>query len=340
MEAPGPRTAGQTNWPLLAGLRFLLAWIVLGGHLHWFQDSPIGWAAPFEDLGGKAAVVGFLLVSGYAIAASLSRGESGFYRRRVLRIYPLYFVAILAAVGLECVTHGHAEVPAQAFEGRGWPTALGNMLLLQTFLVKPVAFDGPVWSLSVEFSYYVIAPLLWRMPRRWLLLVVAVSAACQLLPPREDLGIAYLVFSKLNALKYLWCWVLGLLLYRDAGLGIDALALACAPLLLAQTTRSRLCLVTYVVAVVAIVAARRVRLGGRAARVLDYLGDVSYPLYLFHVPALVFAYLFLGVRSPALLVVFALVVSLAAYHLVDRYLKNRVLRPLVLAPVVPAPART
>jgi peptidoglycan/LPS O-acetylase OafA/YrhL len=339
MEASGPRILGQTSWPLLAGLRFVLACIVMGSHLHWFSASPIGWAAPFEDLGGKAAVVGFLLVSGYAIAASLSRGESGFYRRRVLRIYPLYFVAILAAVGLECVSHGHAQVPAQAFEGKGWPTALGNLLLLQTFLVKPVAFDGPVWSLSVEFSYYVVAPLLWRMRRKWLVALVVLSAACHLLPPREDLGLAYLVLSKLNALKYLWCWVVGFLLYRDAGLKVDALALACAPLLLAATTRTRWCLVTYALAVVAILAARQLRLGGRAARVLDYLGDLSYPLYLFHVPALIFGYLFLGVRAPGLLVVFALVVAVAAYHAVDRYLKDRVLRPLILAPAVPATAR-
>jgi peptidoglycan/LPS O-acetylase OafA/YrhL len=339
MQASGPCNARQTSWPLLAGLRFCLAWIVMGGHLHWFSASPIDWAVPLEDLGGKAAVVGFLLVSGYAIGASLARGGPGFYRRRLFRIYPLYFVAILAAVGLECVSHGHAQVPSQAFEGRGWRTAFGNLLLLQTFLVKPVAFDGPVWSLSVEFSYYLLAPLLWRMRRSWLLAIVAVSAVCHLLPPREDAGIVYLVLSKLNALKYLWCWVLGLLLYRDAGIGVGALAIACAPLLLAPATRTRWCLVTYAVAVVAIVAARHLRVGGRAARVLDYLGDLSYPLYLFHVPALIGAYLFLGVRAPVALVAFAVAVSVFAYHSVDRYLKDRVLRPLILAPPVPAPAR-
>jgi peptidoglycan/LPS O-acetylase OafA/YrhL len=353
MQAPGHPKAARTSWPVLAGLRFVLAWIVMGGHLPWFSHDRIGWAAPFEALGGKAAVVGFLLVSGYAIAASLSRGESGFYKRRVLRIYPLYFVAIVASIGLQALSHGRVEAPAYTFEGKSWPTALGNLLLLQTFVVKPISFDGPVWSLSVEFSYYLIAPLLWRMRRRSLVLLVLLSAACHLLPPRDDLGVVYLVLSKLNALKYLWCWVLGLLLWRERtrelegggkAVSIDLLALACAPLLLAGTTRTPLCLVTYLVAVVTILVARHVEIRGQAARALDYLGDISYPAYLFHVPAFIFAYAILGIRSPLALVAFAVTVSVAAYHGVDRYLKDRILKPLLLpaAPVrasVPAAVR-
>lgn len=335
MQASGHRGGQQTSWPVLAGLRFVLAWIVMGGHLAWFVPDATGWTQPCEDLGGKAAVVGFLLVSGYAIAASLSRGEPGFYKRRFLRIYPLYFFAILLSVGLQLVSHGHLEVPGYTFEGKGWLTPVGNFLLLQTFVVKPISFDGPVWSLSVEFSYYLLGPFLWRMHRRWLVLIIFVSAACHLLPPREDLGLVYLAFSKFNALKYLWCWVLGLLLWRERAergkaIEIDLLALACAPLLLAHTTSSRLCIVTYLVSVGTILGARHVQVRGRAGRVLDYLGDLSYPFYLFHVPAFICAYSFVGLRAPIALVGFVLLVSVVAYHAIDRQLKNRVLKPLLL----------
>lgn len=342
MQASVHRGAQQTSWPILAGLRFVLAWIVMGGHLLWFAPDATVWTRPCEDLGGKAAVVGFLMVSGYAIAASLSRGEPGFYKRRFLRIYPLYFFAVALAVALQLVSHGHLEVPGYTFEGRAWLTPVGNFLLLQTFVVKPIAFDGPVWSLSVEFSYYLVAPVLWRMSKRRLVLIVLVSAACHLLPPRTDLGLVYLALSKFNALKYLWCWVLGLLLWREraergSAIEIDLLALACAPLLLAETTRSRLCIVTYLASVGAIVAARHVRVRGRAAKILDYLGDLSYPFYLFHVPALICAYAFLGLRVPVELVGFVLLLGIVAYHGIDRYLKNRVLKPLLL-PVAPVPA--
>ncbi len=327
-----------TSWELLAALRFFLAWVVLTGHLTWFSVTPIPWAEWFSAFGGKAAVVGFLLVSGYSIAASLSRSGDGFYRRRLLRIYPLYFFAILYGVLLEHAFHGHTSVPGSSFDGHGWPTAIGNFLLLQTFVVKPIAFDGPVWSLSVEASFYLIAPLLWRLRTIPLVAIVVVSAICYLLPAHDEWGYAYFFVSKLNALKYLWCWLLGFLLWRDAGLAMNALALACAPLMLAPATRSPLCLVTYGLSLAVILLSGHVSVPARFRRTFDYLGDVSYPLYLFHLPTLILAYGLCGVRSPIALAATALAVGVAALYLIDGYVKRKVFVPLLFPPK-PGPAR-
>ncbi|MCL2450851.1 MAG: hypothetical protein FWD17_18055 [Polyangiaceae bacterium] len=145
-----PPSSGRTSWAVLAGLRFALAWVVLCTHLPWFSKDAIAWANRAASFGGKAAVVGFLLVSGYSIAASLSRGDDGFYRRCFRRIYPLYFFAVLFSTILEVMFHGHLTVPGNHFDSLGLPTVLGNVAMLQTFVVKPIPFDGPVWSLSIE----------------------------------------------------------------------------------------------------------------------------------------------------------------------------------------------
>src|ERR1019366_8528321 len=108
----------SVSWEALALLRFFLAWIVLSQHLTSVTDHS-GWVEALSSFDGKAAVVGFLLVSGYSIAASLDRESEGFYRRRFLRVYPLYFFAIVFAVALEAWTKGH--VP--------WVRAAGNLLL-------------------------------------------------------------------------------------------------------------------------------------------------------------------------------------------------------------------
>src|SRR6516225_10531904 len=94
----------DTDWQGLALLRFFLAWVVLSGHLQVFATRPAPWVGVFAEFDGKAAVIGFLLVSGYSIAASLERSGRGFYRRRFLRIYPPYLAALVFAAVLQFAT--------------------------------------------------------------------------------------------------------------------------------------------------------------------------------------------------------------------------------------------
>jgi peptidoglycan/LPS O-acetylase OafA/YrhL len=320
----------RTNWPILAVLRFALAWIVLACHLPWFTADHVGWVTVLGWFGGKAAVVGFLMVSGYSIASSLSRGESGFYRRRFLRIYPLYFFAVLFATVLERVFHGHLVVPGTSFDSLGWRTTVGNFLMVQTFVVKPIPFDGPVWSLSIEASFYAIAPFLFRLRRPWLVALIVFSAVCFLLPRHDNWGLVYRVLSYLNALRFLWCWVLGFLLWRDRGPFVIALAVACTPLMLGWVTRdlAPLCVVTYVASLAVILAAPYLRVPKRVGALLDYLGDLSYPLYLFHLPVFILVYGLFAEGRPLVLVALALLVSALVYEAVDNRLKRGVLVPL------------
>jgi peptidoglycan/LPS O-acetylase OafA/YrhL len=80
-------------------MRFLLASIVAVAHISDFEKSPFSMFCA-ASLDAKAAVVGFLVISGFSIAASLDRDPNGFYFRRFKRIYPIYFFAVLLGIRL------------------------------------------------------------------------------------------------------------------------------------------------------------------------------------------------------------------------------------------------
>ena len=88
------------NWPLLAGLRFVLALIV--AMLHVSFEVADGTFVYYRKFGGSAAVAIFLLVSGYCMAHSYGKEPEGFYRRRFWRIWPVADLARLCICRPAC----------------------------------------------------------------------------------------------------------------------------------------------------------------------------------------------------------------------------------------------
>jgi peptidoglycan/LPS O-acetylase OafA/YrhL len=327
----------QVSWEALAALRFVLAWIVISGHLTWYSASQSTWPFVWNAFGGKAAVLGFLIVSGYSIAASLGRESHNFYKRRFLRIYPLYFFAIVFAVALERATGAHMLLPGnlnpiETIGSVGVVHGLENLFFLQTYFTRPIAYDFPVWSLALEVVYYAFAPLFQRMRQSVLLGLIFVSFCLYMLPKHSDWGLAYMVLSKTNVAMWLWPWLLGFLLWRDAGSKVvRATALLGVPAtLFSEFSPEPLSIVTYGVAAGLVISAGQITLKGTIRQVCDYLGDVSYPLYIFHSPAMLFAWAILGIHSLLGLTAAGLTITILALHVIDRGLNRRWLAPIVL----------
>ena len=325
----------NTQWEILAGTRFALAWIVLCGHTSFYftdVDPVTSWIG---DLGGKAAVTGFLVVSGYSIAASIRARPEGFYRRRLLRIYPLYAAAILLAYATELALRGEAQMPSgQVVTGTGPWVAMGNMALVQTFFVKPIAFNGPVWSLAVEVCFYLFAPLLLRLGRPALLGLIAISAVAYVAPRQADLGLPYFVFTHLNALIFAWAWLLGFVLHAAPRGGLAfVLAILAMTLTAANDYHNPEAAAPWTVLVVTACVMTAAnpslvpRIPAPVATGLTWLGDLSYPLYLIHFPALIIAAAF-GLTSHAAAMLFAVVLSMLALLLIDVWLKRKILARL------------
>lgn len=309
----------ETNWSYLAALRFGLAMIVAGAHTVWFRDDAI--SLSFNYMDAKSAVVGFLLVSGYSIAASLDRDVKHFYFRRFKRIYLLYFFAVVAGIVLE-IWLGRFALPKYTVEPLGLLPAIGNLFFIQTFLVKSIHFNGVVWSLAVEVSFYLAAPFFLRVHRSALVILILISAAFFVMPHHFNGGRFYPYLLKMNAVKYFWPFGIGLLLYYHRSRPADL-----AFCILGATLISLSDNILYPLAVLTFAASYIVVLTSRAgagvrSKVMDYLGDISYPLYLVQIPTYILMYRCFGTTSPAVLILAALLVSIAAYELIDVRLRN------------------
>lgn len=110
---------------------------------------------------GEFGVVLFFITSGFIIPASLERhGAVGrFWVGRMFRLYPLYWVCIIAAFVLHQT--GHFGLPADWEGAKSW---LLNMTMVQNFVAGPQAL-GNAWTLAYEMVFYLGMTLLFMSGR-------------------------------------------------------------------------------------------------------------------------------------------------------------------------------
>jgi peptidoglycan/LPS O-acetylase OafA/YrhL len=130
-------------------------------------------------------VVLFFAISGFLITYLLlsekwSLGAisiKGFYARRILRIWPLYFLVVLACM-LVVSRIGPLAAPAyQAhIDKHFWHIFLAYALFVPT-LVEPVPFTTHLWSIAVEEQFYIVWPWIVKWGHGlWLLVLVPLAA--------------------------------------------------------------------------------------------------------------------------------------------------------------------
>jgi peptidoglycan/LPS O-acetylase OafA/YrhL len=123
----------------------------------------------------------FFVISGFLIAGILidTRGEPGyfknFYARRVLRIFPLYYLFV---GGVLVAFSGNPEFGAHAGSPLWYLAFLGNIPEGLLGLDVPY-WLAPVWSLAIEEQFYLSFPWLVRLvePRRLAIVLVAMIVA-------------------------------------------------------------------------------------------------------------------------------------------------------------------
>lgn len=175
----------------LDGLRGLLAlWVALS-HIaawtgHWENPLP----GPTSRLwgifvGAVPAVDTFIILSGFVISFLLHQRRQtywGFMRGRAFRIYPVYLSCLALAIATSVLTPGILQTAswretvyfrwigdsvsnqASAFGYHVfWHLTLLNGLLPKNFLPGANgALLVPAWSITLEWQYYLVAPLLAR----------------------------------------------------------------------------------------------------------------------------------------------------------------------------------
>ncbi len=328
------------KWSALAGVRFLLASIVAVNHIR--DYAPLGWLGFIPKFGAFESILGFLLISGYSIGHSYQSQPEGFLWRRIRRLYPVYFAAlVLTYVALQ------VENPAVLTD---W-FALGLNALFLNQLFTTTSYLGPAWSLSLEFWLYSLAPLLMGLALSRVRLLAYVSFGSYLLyaVARPVLKLPYFASVGFggNLLLLSFTWVIGLHLsrskggerevMRDVGLMFGVHILLSAAIQLAYRVKHQALLeymrhdlVGYFMQGLTLVFVWLVfqqlvvasTASTRRSWLLRFLGDVSYPLYLLHVPLCILLAK-AGLRSALLFYLISIACSALVYQLLDTYSKRR-----------------
>ena len=188
----------------LEGVRALMAWWVVAGHIAWFFSDRVG-----NLIHNDSAVLVFMVLSGFVITSLVcDRREpyGPFIIRRVFRLWPAYLIALaISAATLPLQASALAQAPFHpefatfrlanitASIAHFWPHLATHLVMAQglvpdaTLRHGSVAILGQAWSLSVEVQFYLIAPLVvWLISRGLNGVAAAVGlAACLFLLGRH-----------------------------------------------------------------------------------------------------------------------------------------------------------
>lgn len=244
---------------------------------------------------GIFAVGVLLLISGFVIPISMRNISIGqFLTRRIFRIYPVYWLCLLISIGMYCVCSWYWSTP---LSGRlSLPFLAQNIPLMHSASGFP-SLDFVSWTVGVELKFYVVfalATLAVKTAHRIMALCIGFLAmSCGLaFATTHGLISSHVVALVAEDMKFMAFIFLGCLfyyvLYREisarAALAYGAIVYALfvtinsfyGPDLLGALPKS------YTYALVLFLACYLLRERFRDIRVLDFLADISFPLYLLH----------------------------------------------------------
>lgn len=294
------------RFPSLDGLRFLSIVPVI-----WHHST----SGPIDGVLGKGpvGVELFFAISGFLITTLLLRERSaageisirGFYARRALRIFPLYYAVLGLYVLRAASLPPGAPARAHFFESLPfWATYTSNWLV-DFSVPHPVLFAFG-WSLATEEQFYLLWPWIVRSTRGWLfpsavaLLLFAADQCVErglLVAALAPGGLGRRMVASIASPICLGA-LLAYVLHFKRSFAIASLLLggrASAPLLLlsigALLHAGGVPLVAVQVALVLLVGACCVRPDHGLSALTDaapirWIGTVSYGMYMIHVSAI------------------------------------------------------
>lgn len=304
--------------PALTALRFFAAAYVVAFHYtpYYFPDAD---GSGFIGL-GYSGVTFFFLLSGFILAYNYSDADLSqkpartlFYRARFARVYPVFLLALVIHIPWFLAWTMKQPMPLTALMASG--AVLAPLGIHAWVPGAACSLDCPSWSVSVEFFFYalfpILLPLVLRNPKRialatlafWVAAAALATAVWQassggvsLIAP-EPGGIRPVLiaeFVKYFPLLHLPEFIAGLLLYvawRHVSLptplllavsaGFGALIVAGSGYIPDPILHNGITMLAWAPLILACAAMRR---GPICSRPLVFLGKISFALYLLHIP--------------------------------------------------------
>lgn len=326
------------------GLRAVAVLAVIAFH---FQLGT--WAS-----GGFVGVDIFFVVSGYLITKVIADGIrdgsfslADFYHRRINRIFPALFTVFVACIASSFLLDYNTDAQETAKSLIASTLFASNLFFyMTTDYFSRHSEANPLlhtWSLSVEEQFYLFFPLLMLVLRRWSVRIGIVALAA--IAASSFAWACWSIGTDKAAAFYLmpsraWELLVGALLASRAfpavtsGWATEGLSILGFTLLLGSITLidALMPFPGALAAVPCLGAAAIIHAGGRTSvgrllrlRPLRYVGLISYSLYLWHWPVLVYFRRIDDLHGHAKIVLPLVCVALAAfsYHFIEQPFRAR-----------------
>ena len=306
----------NTRFHSLDGLRGLMAlWVYVNhlvGHCG-ITNSDLPTVLQFLRWGQYAVDV-FIFMSGFVITALLVSGKdstySAYISRRFFRLYPVYIVLLvvyaflgepLGRTMVEDVDTRFDQEFVESFEAR---TKRINRNFEQHFAAHVLMVHGAIpdkllkfsagsiignaWSVSLEWQFYLIAPLfvlafMKKKVRWWILipaLAVSFAALKRMFPPVElDAFLPYHLIYFLVGILTFYLWRGGLF---QNGYTVLSCVLFAASLYLVSSSTAVVPLCIWILILPSLSDSSRKGYAWLSSTPLAWLGKVSYSVYLSH----------------------------------------------------------
>ncbi|MEO8583288.1 MAG: acyltransferase [Flavitalea sp.] len=196
----------------LNGFRFIAALMVIVCHLELFKQrigQPNIWRLPVIFEGGSAGVDFFFVLSGflitYLLLAENKKKETislrKFYVRRILRIWPLYFLIVAITFCIvpyinSLIIPGYSE-QLEIFPLQKFFLCLILMPNVALSFFGEMPYAGPLWSIGVEEQFYIFWPILLLLFRQTKKTIIGFTLAFILLKVLAlALGFSHMISSE------------------------------------------------------------------------------------------------------------------------------------------------
>jgi peptidoglycan/LPS O-acetylase OafA/YrhL len=369
-------SADRIYFPNLNGLRFIAALLVIVHHIEqvkYIFGMPNNFSSSFVQIIGELGVILFFVLSGFLITYLLLEEEKrtntiavkNFYLRRVLRIWPLYFLVVIVALFIL------PNIPLFTLPEYGRDVIYEDLpakILLYVFflpnLVSPlfgvVPYASLTWSIGTEEQFYLIWPPILKFFKKYRLLLMFVilagylifaralfSSRTDFIPIKYELNafwqtfniasmaiggfFALILHSKRPALKfflnkYLFYVVLGFTSWLlYQGIYFPHITVNDMPFPYLYKEFYSI----WFGIIILNFAANKDILFSLEAKPLRYLGKISYGLYMYHPIAIVLALqttFWLGAHSNILIYTLSLILTILLAGVSYRYFESYFLK--------------
>jgi peptidoglycan/LPS O-acetylase OafA/YrhL len=173
-------------FPNLNGLRAIGAFIVVACHLSLLKLMWGFHVNTWSPIPGKTGVALFFALSGFLITSLLFSEQKttgtirlkAFYYRRILRIWPLYYIILILGLFVFNQAPG-LKIPVlseRMMHDLTWINLLSVIFIIPNFTHLFIPYTDQRWSIVVEEMFYLVQPALVRVLRnKYFLILVFVT---------------------------------------------------------------------------------------------------------------------------------------------------------------------